>query len=152
MTTLHDFGGDLTAILVCIDGLWTLSFGLSQVPGHGSWLVCEVALTSSTLSYYMPSTLIFSSPFFAPPYYSSLLSTSILKVASPLHNPCFIGFVCRTKTMHRLFCFKSKFPNHFAFILGRYLFLLFLVQFILMWMLTVVLYIYLTIVILAIVN
>jgi hypothetical protein len=24
-------------------GLWTLSFGLSQIHGHGSWLVCEVA-------------------------------------------------------------------------------------------------------------
>ena len=29
---------------VCWDGLWTLSFGLSQFRGHGSWLVCEVAL------------------------------------------------------------------------------------------------------------
>jgi hypothetical protein len=27
------------------DGLWTLSFGLSQSHGHGSWLVCEVALS-----------------------------------------------------------------------------------------------------------
>ena len=26
------------------DGLWTLSCGLSQCHGHGSWLVCEVAL------------------------------------------------------------------------------------------------------------
>ena len=25
------------------DGLWTLSFGLPQFHGHGSWLVCEVA-------------------------------------------------------------------------------------------------------------
>ena len=38
MTTLHDFGGDL-------GHLWTLSFGLSQFHGHGSWLVCEVALS-----------------------------------------------------------------------------------------------------------
>ena len=30
---------------VCWDGLRTLSFKLSQVHGHGSWLVCEVALT-----------------------------------------------------------------------------------------------------------
>jgi hypothetical protein len=29
---------------VCRDGLWTLSFGLSQFHGHGSWLVCGVAL------------------------------------------------------------------------------------------------------------
>jgi hypothetical protein len=27
------------------DGLWTLSCGLSQFHGHGSWLVCEVALS-----------------------------------------------------------------------------------------------------------
>jgi hypothetical protein len=26
------------------DGLWTLSFGLLQIHGHSSWLVCEVAL------------------------------------------------------------------------------------------------------------
>ena len=31
------------------DGLWTLSFGLSQFHGHGSWLVCEVALIAGTL-------------------------------------------------------------------------------------------------------
>ena len=31
---------------VCWDGLWTLSFGLSQCHGHDSWLVCEVALRS----------------------------------------------------------------------------------------------------------
>ena len=30
---------------VCRDGLWTLSLGLSQLHGHGSWLVCEVALS-----------------------------------------------------------------------------------------------------------
>jgi hypothetical protein len=29
---------------VCWDGLWTLSFGLPQFHGHGSRLVCEVAL------------------------------------------------------------------------------------------------------------
>src|ERR1700738_3562061 len=38
--------------------------------------------------------------------------------------------VCRTKTMHQLLRFKSKFPNHFVFTLGCYLFLLFLVHFI----------------------
>jgi hypothetical protein len=37
MTTLHDFGGVLGQP-------WTFSFGLSQIHGHGSWLVCEVAL------------------------------------------------------------------------------------------------------------
>ena len=39
----------------------------------------------------------------------------------------FIGSVCRTVAMHQLLRFKSKFPNHFAFTLGLYLFLLFLV-------------------------
>ena len=29
------------------DGLWTLSFGLSQIHGHGSWLVCEVPLVGN---------------------------------------------------------------------------------------------------------
>ena len=33
----------------------------------------------------------------------------------------FIGVVYRTKTMHQLLCFKSKFLNHFAFTLGCYL-------------------------------
>ena len=33
---------------VCWDGLWTRLFGLSQLHGHGSWLMCEVALIAST--------------------------------------------------------------------------------------------------------
>ena len=37
VTTLHILG-------VCWDGLWTLSLGLSQFHGHGTWLMCEVAL------------------------------------------------------------------------------------------------------------
>ena len=41
MTTSHDFGGVLGRPL---NGLWTLSFGLSQFHGHGSWLMCEMAL------------------------------------------------------------------------------------------------------------
>ena len=32
-----------------------------------------------------------------------------------------VGSVCRTETMHQLLCFKSRFPNHSAFTLGRYL-------------------------------
>jgi hypothetical protein len=42
---------------VCWDHLWTPSFGLSQFHGHGSWLVCEVALiplTRWTLSQGLP--------------------------------------------------------------------------------------------------
>ena len=41
---------------VCWDGLWTLSFGLSQLHGHGCWLVCEVALGAR--DHYTSSTLI----------------------------------------------------------------------------------------------
>ena len=36
-----------------------------------------------------------------------------------------LALVCRTETMRQLLCLKSKFSNHFAFTLGRYLFLLF---------------------------
>ena len=45
MITLHDFGGVL-------DGLWTLSFGLSQFQGHGSWLVCEVVQNAAQFSSF----------------------------------------------------------------------------------------------------
>ena len=38
MTTLHDFGGVLGRPLDTF-------FGLSQFHGHGSWRVCEVALS-----------------------------------------------------------------------------------------------------------
>jgi hypothetical protein len=34
-----------------VDGLWTLSYGLSWFHGHGSWLVCEVALEQYFVSY-----------------------------------------------------------------------------------------------------
>ena len=40
----------------------------------------------------------------------------------------FVGFVWRTETMHQLLCFKSKFSNHFAFILGHHVFLISLVR------------------------
>jgi hypothetical protein len=49
------------------DGLWTLSFGLSQSHGHGSWLVCEVALIgliSSNVRGGDPTTLFANPPFF----------------------------------------------------------------------------------------
>ena len=47
-----------------------------------------------------------------------------------LISDTFVGSVYRTETMHQLLRFKSKFSNHFAFTLGRYFFLLFLVHFI----------------------
>ena len=39
------------------DNLWTLSFGLSQFHGHGSWLVCKVALSSQILSSQLTCSL-----------------------------------------------------------------------------------------------
>ena len=53
------------------------------------------------------------------------ISTKLIRLLQTCQ--LFIGSVCRIETMHRLLCFKSKFPNHFAFTLGHYLFLLFLV-------------------------
>ena len=43
---------------VCWDGLWTLSFGLSQFHGHGSRLVCEVALRLGSNQDYASYTYI----------------------------------------------------------------------------------------------
>ena len=40
--TLHFEGPWLHYVILEVP--WTLSFGLSQFHGHGSWLVCEVAL------------------------------------------------------------------------------------------------------------
>ena len=50
---------------VCWDNLRTLSFGLSQFHGHGTWLMCEVALSSTASglvsSRFLPTYL----PWFA---------------------------------------------------------------------------------------
>ena len=43
-TTLEGPWPDSMILEVCWDGLWTLSFRLSQFHGHGSWLTWEVAL------------------------------------------------------------------------------------------------------------
>ena len=43
-TTLEEPQPHYMILEVCWDGLWALSFGLSQFHGRGSWLVCEVAL------------------------------------------------------------------------------------------------------------
>jgi hypothetical protein len=47
VTTLHEFGGVLGRPLD--------TFGLSQFHGHGSWLVCEVALGPALLCQSRPS-------------------------------------------------------------------------------------------------
>ena len=43
-TTLEDPRTHYMILEVCWENLWTLSFEPSQFHGHGSWLVCEVAL------------------------------------------------------------------------------------------------------------
>jgi hypothetical protein len=43
---------------VCWDGIWKLSFGLSQFHGHISWLVCEVALSNGIIIGYWYITVI----------------------------------------------------------------------------------------------
>ena len=44
-TTLEDLWPHYMSFEVGWDGLWTLSFGLSPLHGHGSWLMCEVSLS-----------------------------------------------------------------------------------------------------------
>jgi hypothetical protein len=49
--TLEDPWPHYTILEVCWDGLRTLPFGLSQFHGHGSPLVCDVALTKSKVAW-----------------------------------------------------------------------------------------------------
>ena len=48
--TSHYTRGFVTTYMnleVSWEGLWTISFGLSQFHGHSSWLMCEVALNNT---------------------------------------------------------------------------------------------------------
>jgi len=45
LTTVDLFYFIIMILEVSWDSLWTLSFGLSQFHGHGSWHVCDMALT-----------------------------------------------------------------------------------------------------------
>jgi hypothetical protein len=49
-TTLEGPWPHYMILEVSRDDLWTLSFVLSKHHGHGTWLVCEVALSVCTLS------------------------------------------------------------------------------------------------------
>jgi hypothetical protein len=53
-TTSHYTWGsvrNITWFWRCVGtAFWTLSFGLSQFHGHGSWLVCEVVLSTKSIS------------------------------------------------------------------------------------------------------
>ena len=37
-------GSHYMSLEVCWDSLWIVSFGLLQFHGHGSWVMCEMAL------------------------------------------------------------------------------------------------------------
>ena len=50
-TTLEDLWPQYMILEVSWDGLWTLSFGLSQFHGHGSWLMCEVTLSEEASTF-----------------------------------------------------------------------------------------------------
>ena len=71
-----------------------------------------------------------------------LCSQHYLTLGCYAYSVGFVGSVCRTKTMHRLLCFGSKFSNHFAFTLGHcLLFLAIFCLVYLMWMFNIMLYI-----------
>ena len=55
-TTLEDPWAHYMILEVTWDSLWTFSFGLSQLHDHGSWLMCEVALSVS----HKDSKLVYS--------------------------------------------------------------------------------------------
>ena len=42
-----------------------------------------------------------------------------LVVVATINSIVFVGSVCGIETIHQLLCFKSKFPNHFAFTFGH---------------------------------
>ena len=59
-TTLEGPWPHYMSLEVCWDGLWTCSFGLSQfLHGHGSWLVCEVALRPYAWTFLILQNTIF---------------------------------------------------------------------------------------------
>ena len=77
---------------VCWDGLWTLSFGLSQSHGHSSWLVCEVTLSGIEWTSINFFSLLFSFFFYFLFFFfgggilanarDSFVETSIFELAS----------------------------------------------------------------------
>jgi len=60
--------------------------------------------------------------------YIQLSTTRQLQLIENMILEEIVGFVSHTTTIHGLLYFKSKFPNHFASTLGRFLFLQFLIQ------------------------
>ena len=99
--------------------------------------ICEMLASFWTNSSWLEDFLLyifltraFEFNFFHKKFQLDLQLCQPKKIKLVVVVMSFIGSVCRTETMHQLLRFKSKFPNHFAFTLGRYLFLLFLIHFI----------------------
>jgi hypothetical protein len=70
------------------DGLWTLSFGLSQFHGHNSWFMCEVALklVSKQSYFHVQTYLIFT-------YLNVALTTMVLSLVTRRSNE-YLVFAC----------------------------------------------------------
>jgi hypothetical protein len=77
-TTLEGPAPHYTVLETSWDGLWTLSFGLSQFHGHGSWLMCEVALTLCWIKK-VPNPQLFALCW----YFHLLISTKLNPIGLP---------------------------------------------------------------------
>ena len=66
-TTPEDPWPHYVILEVPCNALWTLSFGLSQYHGHGSWLMCEVGLNVN------PTLFVIHSKFFLEDYVFTVL-------------------------------------------------------------------------------
>ena len=94
----------------CWDGLWTLSFRLSQTHGHDSWLVCEVAL-SWINQLRVPDKLHIDAQTFE--YKRGKNDTNGFwgwPKYIYIHNPCEVKPL--QSSLAIVFCFFSCFPGH----------------------------------------
>ena len=94
--TLESLWPHYMILEVCWDGLWTLSFGLSQFHGHGSWLVCEVALSNT------PSV---------PKWLSLFTDFSISKWLSYNLNHFVPKWLSHIFEIHWMICFSAPTPG-----------------------------------------
>jgi hypothetical protein len=94
---------------VCWDGLWTLSFGLSQFHGHGSWLVCEVALTGWTWKHWDLDRVL---PQKSPRVLTLSASLSLLATKAPLGSLYQIIHMPNLEQNNWFRLLGGLFPNH----------------------------------------
>jgi len=94
------------------------------------WLLLQVVLVVKLWIYYKTTSIRNDHTVSVSTTNKSLVVRIMNVFFFSFLSFCFlIGFVCKTETMHPLFCFKSKKFNHFAFTFRCYLFQLFLVKF-----------------------